>query len=130
MNILHDKYYLHAADLGQGYPLVGEVTRLGKNEYQFNYCFKEFPLPYMEVRGMPDTLKVYDTSEVMQSIFGRLWCFDKSNWRYAQLLEMFNLKEIEEPWQILELANIKAKDTPWPLCNPQRTIVLSEKVLG
>jgi len=69
-----DRYYLLSKDTGDGPYLLGNLARVSKGEYVFNYMIAgdKFPEWFMQIPGMPDTAKTYETQEVKEKIIHRV----------------------------------------------------------
>ena len=97
-----DRYYLMSKDTGEGPYLIGELTRLRKDEYQFKYSIKgtEFPRWFMRIPRMGDIGKTYGTQEVLYYILYRI-VPEEGEWAADVLMEQNNMQSYNE-WELLE----------------------------
>ena len=99
---INDKYYLLSKDVGDGPYLMGELKRLSKNEYQFQYLIKgdKFPEWFMKIPGMDDLTKVYETKEVKDKIIHRVTPRE-GTFHAIGMMKQNNVSKYDE-WILLE----------------------------
>ncbi|MCL2044965.1 MAG: hypothetical protein FWG88_01080 [Oscillospiraceae bacterium] len=98
-----DKYYLMSKDTGSGPHLIGQLSRLGKGEYEFKYLINAtaFPHWFMQIPRLPDITKTYRSQEVLYYILYRV-VPESDEWAAEVLMNEYGLKNYDE-WTILEL---------------------------
>jgi len=97
-----DRYYLLSKDVGDGAYLLGELARIAKGEYRFNYMINgtDFPQWFMQIPGMSDLEKTYETEEVKDRIIHRVTPrFGSTN--ALDMMAQNGLHEYDE-WDLLE----------------------------
>ena len=97
-----ERYYLMSKDLGDGPHLIGELSRLRKDEYQFRYMISadQFPQWFMQIPRFWDIRRTYETEEVMWLIINRL-VPSEGSWAADALMQQNGIEQYDE-WDLLE----------------------------
>ena len=96
-----EQYFLKTKDIGEGARLIGELTRLTKGEYRFQYTISgdRFTDWYVQIPGFRDIHRIYETQEVKRYILRRIVPAEGS-WAAEVMMTQNGITTYDE-WDIL-----------------------------